>query len=200
MTITGGVVEYSRLRKPADFESQSARVSFNINEGDNIAAEVAGALDMAVAQVHRVLGLATPVPTQGTTEPTKNKGGRPRKDTTTASSTASASSTPAPAGVSEKSVSADPADMPQIRTNPEDRKDPADMGDEFNEPAPRQITDAELKEACGKKAAAFTAAGVTDGSAKIKELIAKKTGGVARYAEIPVPARAGFLTELEALK
>lgn len=60
MTVTNGTVEYARTTRPADFESKQAKVtlSFNIEDGSDTGAVVANVFDLAVAEVHRRLGLA----------------------------------------------------------------------------------------------------------------------------------------------
>lgn len=64
MTITNGTVEYERTVRPADFESKKAKVSlsFAVEDGSDPAPVVAKVMDMAVAEVHRRLGLAVDYP------------------------------------------------------------------------------------------------------------------------------------------
>ncbi len=67
MNVTNGVVEYGRVTKPADYESKSAKVSlsFAVDDGADPAEVTAKVFDMAVAEVHRRLGLPVVGPTMG---------------------------------------------------------------------------------------------------------------------------------------
>ena len=60
MTITNGTVEYGRVTKPADYESKSAKVMFGfaVAEGADPAAITDHVMSLAVAEVHKRLGLA----------------------------------------------------------------------------------------------------------------------------------------------
>lgn len=58
-TVTNGTIEYERVVRPADFESKRFKVSlsFAIDDGSDPAAATAQVADLAVAEVHRRLGI-----------------------------------------------------------------------------------------------------------------------------------------------
>jgi hypothetical protein len=90
-------------------------------------------------------------------------------------------------------------DVPQIRTNPEDRKEPeakvelagADLGGD----AP--LTDKDLGDLCNRAAGKLLTTHGAEASKKVRELIQKYAP---RVAEIPAEKRKAFKAELEALK
>lgn len=67
MNITNGTVEYERVVRPADYESKRAKVSLTFaveEDGSDPAAVANTVMRMAMAEVHRTLGVkgAAPVP------------------------------------------------------------------------------------------------------------------------------------------
>lgn len=196
--ITGGVAFFEQSRKLADFENRKAAITFNVGEGQDAPAVVLKALGFAKSHVLAALFDAVAVQHAGPTEapaaepaaPTKNKGGRPAKPPATPPATApavDAADAPPPSA---------PAALPQIRTNPEDRKDPLDLT-AFENVAPT-ITDEALGSALAKKNKALSEAKVVGGTDKIKALIAKT--GATSYAAIPQSSRTVFLADLDAIK
>lgn len=75
MTVTNGVVEYERVVRPADFESKRAKVSlsFAVEDGSDTASVVAKVMNMAVAEVHRRLGINVEASGAQETVPTRTE-------------------------------------------------------------------------------------------------------------------------------
>jgi hypothetical protein len=222
MTITNGTVAYERNVRPADFESKKASVtlSFTVEDGSDPAPVVAKVFAMAVAEVHRRLGIVAPsaqqpsitmpagtqvsmLSTGGMTAPTETKSRRAK---------APPAEVPAenpPATADTASGSGDPADVttiatPETSTPAATTDDPAAIGDPEVAPEPVVYTDKQLRDAVN-----YAVGEKKVGNKKIVDLIIEFTNppGTPEGERVPgknIPMieqdrRGGFLDRLKAL-
>lgn len=209
MNITGGRIIFGRTVQPAQYESKKSEVelAFTLAEGE----ELGTSLDIVGAQVqakalelvglrpsglvvaklaeipiiHDQHGPAAPAPVieKTTTRkmPSKKKPDIAVGDLTTAT----------PAQV-HNAIGDVLGDVPQIRKNPEDRKEPEQL-----ELADAPITDKDLGDLCNRAAGRLLTTHGAEASKKVRELIQKYAP---RVAEIAADKRKAFKAELEALK
>jgi len=213
-TFTGGQVTYERTVRPADYESKKASVvlSFNVDEGQDIQAVLDDVSKLAMTQAHKMVGLATAASTPaGAKEPTKTKADLEAEQAAALKAKeaagdpkARANKPPSPKKKETEKPAADAATVEepeakgQISTNPEDRKDPAAMGDD------------DLLSPGAEKAEAITDAAIVDAitqhNAKVKnapeirKLIGTYVTAPKTAKDIPVDKRAEFLEKLKEIK
>ncbi len=197
MNITNGTVTYGRTTKPADYESKKAEVvlSFEIEEGADAAAATTKVFDMAVAEVHRRLGIATsPTAREGAAEAMKAyariKAKVPPVEVPEANPTVAPS-----VGLTEPELSAAiPATAGIV--DPAAIEEPADVPEAVIEDKPAAVvTDKDLH------AGVHLAMERHVANKAIKDLVVTFTGGVAGKSMtlIPVDDRRAFLAALKAL-
>lgn len=106
---------------------------------------------------------------------------------------------PGPKAKKEETLNDPLGDVPQIRSNPEDRKEPeakADTGTDLGGDAP--ITDKDLGDHCNRAAGRLITAHPNGEAAKLVRALVSKFAP--RVAEIAADKRKTFLAELDALK
>lgn len=206
--ITGGKVTFGRVVQPAQYETKRAEVEifFSLPEGvgaDAAQDELNKAADMAQAKALELVGLkkAEKAPEKpAEAAPEKPKAEKPKAEVPKATRTkADIEKEVVAAAGGTVELPKDPA--PNISTNPEDRKDPAQVEDDpaavgddalFTADA-APVTDADLRNAITKK------------QEKIKNAVAIR-GLIGKYVkpgqgagDIAADKRQAFLVELEAL-
>ncbi|MGE3279713.1 MAG: hypothetical protein AB7H90_03355 [Alphaproteobacteria bacterium] len=190
--VTNGTIEYGRTVKPADYENKSAKVtlSFAVEEGSDPATVISTVYDIAVAEVHRRLGLAAPVNTAKVETP-KRIAGQDKKE-------AAAAPQPDPISVPAPTAAetAAPSSAPPATATHVEASDP--LAITAPEPAPvtpAVITDVDLRVAAAQ--AVERKVPVT----AIHGLTHKYTGVVGKsMTEIPQEQRPDFLKELKELR
>lgn len=214
---TGGRVVFGRTIQPAQYESKKAEVElfFAVGEGEDHTEITDKAQLEAISRAHAMLGLTpskpvgqsdkealaakktggetgvveTGKPTAGT-EQTGEKKARTSKKAPPAPATDLTSMEPA--GEAAGSKAAEKPAASGTAPAPSAASTPTDIMDEFAADAPVEITDKALADAMSKKNSEIK------DTRRIKELVAKY--GVARASELPQEKRAGFVTELNAMK
>lgn len=216
--ILGGSAGYEQSRKIAEYENKKANISFSVGDGEDAEAQTVKALGMAMTYVLRALGNPVVIPDLlGQTPPAPVAPVADPGTLTDAQVAAVAAKTttrrppkaktePAPA----TPPATDPAAIggeaaPQIRTNPENRVDPAQVTDDpaslFTAEAPAAaVTDKALSDAVTRKNAALVQVHGEKASPMIRKLIGTYVQAGQQMYQIPAGSRAKFLEELEALK
>lgn len=213
LQIIGGTLIYGRTVQPAQYETKKAEchLQFNVPEGGAINGEqIEEVAKLAMTKVHEMVGLAKPNKAAvsaavASTAPATSvpATGRTKADIEAEMKAAAQPKTPkvppktkpAPADAAEIT---DEDATPQIRKNPEDRKEPASnaaavVDDELFEPAAKMITEADILAAVTAKQQQI------NNAVAIRKLIGKYVSPPKRASDIPVESRAQFLKDLEAL-
>lgn len=211
MGIIAGRVVFGKTVPPEQYFSNKAEVEYSWVAPEGSTEEQALAIaeraqNLAIAKVYEILNAKKPVTPPQATNPAA---GQRTKADIEREVIAAASKPPAVTPPAPRAAKRPPAQPkveeqePQIRTNPEDRKDPAVQddalfgdGDDFSsdvkpEVPVVEVTDADLNAACTKKNAA------------LKNPVAIR-GLIAQFGlnlnSIPKEKRAEFLEKLDALK
>lgn len=193
--ISGGEVTYGRTVKTGDYENKRVdiKLTFGCDDGEDVVAILDRATSLALERCHKVLGLQITSVAAGVAKTTTVKNAKTAKETVAVITAAEKAQEPAkdPAAVED--------DRGNISTSPEDRKDPAQVTDELDEPAVEEaITDAAITDAMKR-----TNQRVKD-AVKIKKLrnefAGKKDGEPCVGADIPQLKRKAFIAALDALQ
>lgn len=209
MGIIGGRVIYGKKVQPQQYFNDHAEVEFSWSAPEGSTEEQAlviaqHAQDMAVAKVFELLATKKPLAANPAPAPAAQRTKADiEREVIAAASQKPAVTAPAPRTAKRPPAQPKAEQEPQIRTNPEDRKDPAVQddalfgdGDDFSsdvkpEVPVVEVTDADLNAACTKKNAA------------LKNPVAIR-GLIAQFGlnlnSIPKEKRAEFLEKLDALK
>lgn len=190
MTIATGTITYGQTLNTGDYNSKKAEASFTFLVPEGGTAEEGSDIASALAQkkVAQMLGLS------GSTAVEKKPRAKKAEPATVITDTAVNDTV---------TVGVDTVEVPQIRANPEDRKDPAAVEDDFTSfESTTPITDEQLRDACAKRAQHLKK--FVTGNAPtiaIKKLIEKfcPPGALPGAAQIPAASRATFIKELDAL-
>lgn len=180
-------VRYREVTQPQQYHSQEAEVSsqYAIAEDADAEKAIASGLDMVKRQVRIALGKETGTLTAVASDPEKRGRGRPRKEETvqSAEQVKSAAETPS----AEPAIVETPAPSAQASDD--------DFGDTADAPAPKEITDAEVQEACRKT--------VADGKGKVTAADVKEMAyrryGTNKVVAIKQGERQKFLDDLKNL-
>lgn len=175
-------VRYREVTQPQQYHSQEAEVSsqYTIAEDADAEKAIASGLDMVKRQVRIALGKEAGTLTAVATDPAKRGPGRPPKNKET---------TIAPPAPEPETPKEEPTPEPE----PEKIED--DFGDTADAPAPKEITDAEVQEACRKT--------VADGKGKVTAADVKEMAyrryGTNKVVAIKQGERQKFLDDLKNL-
>lgn len=206
MQITGGRVSFRRVVQPAQYESKEGLVELSFavaeGEGDKAQAFLDATAQMAQEKALELVGLkptTAKAPELKVVETPPSEATQKAKDDAKAKAAAKLNAKEKKAEATKGNELDDlPADpKPNISASPEDRKDPDGL-DGLDEdvlgPAPKEITDVELRDAVSiwvnkhKNAAA------------VKDLRSKFAGPPPKgLNDIPQSKRVAFLAELEGL-
>lgn len=200
--VTGGVVRYERSVKVADYENKKLGVelSFNNDDGADIAAGLDQVGNQAVEFVHAKLGIPAGTPAQRRAN-AANKASAAGAITEVAASdtqkaaSAAARKTPAkpPAAKVDDTVDMGDSATGQSISSGGERVDPNDLSF-LDEPAVAEITDKAVVDKIGQ------VNGKINNPIAIKKLVGEFAGQPPKtYRDIPQDKRAEFLKKLEAL-
>lgn len=217
VALTGGSVTYERKIKPADYESKGAivQLSFNLEDGADIQAALDRVSALAMGQAHRMVGVNEKIAGAAPTEPVKTKAdieaekakelaekeaaGNPKSRATRPPATKKKDADTKADAASAASVVEEEVTTGAISTTPEDRKNPAEIGDDDllspgGDTATTQITDAELTDAITQHN------GKVKNAPEIRKLIGEYVKPPATARDIPQDKRAEFVEKLKKVK
>lgn len=212
MTITSGTITFGLTRNLGDYNSAKAEASFGFTVPDGESADryadVASVL--AYTKVQALLdGKVKPAAetNSATVETRKKPGPKAKAPAPTAADVPppAAPATKAATDMVEDATVVEETPAPQIRTNPENRVNPAEITDDDDlliASAP-EVTDKELQDAVAKKNAKLKAESMSTAkpynSLIIKQLYGEYIKPGQQITQIPAAARPAFLKKLEAI-